>query len=634
MIEAHIYIRSFAISFFWTFYEVTYNYDNIKGDDAMKISISESIRKIRSKNYSFRMFLFFSAFTILIVSSSSFIFLYFQNKNLEREIDVANRALLTQVQMYCDTYFIEKVNSLISEKFLNISQDANIFDFFSEEQLKNTNSFTRVYDNISNSVTYSRFLNSIYIYRKIDDTLVSSREGIVFSATSPDNFIKDLVNIELVKKTMKSEESQNWISPIENSKFWGSVTTDNNSRSLKSIISFAQSIPMFSSVQKRLGCVIVNIDEEYLLKSLRSVFNNNYGELIILDTNGNLIAPSSVAELFGEFKNTKQMKQIFSSNDGFLVSNFDSKLVGMTWMKSPVSNWKYITLVPTKRLNEQIEITKQFTLLITVFLIFISLLGSKVITSHLYRPLKNLTISIKRQFNVNQEEVNELLLIRNVINNLTHKVGEMETTLTKNAGLIEDKIATDILNGTFYSEADIFERLKLVGKDFSKTQFIIIFSEIDKNLFLKLSSDQKEFIIYKLIELTNEFLSLNYECISIRSSTNCIVTIANLNDEDLLIATLKELLLRVLQQLNLSYNVIVSETSETIFNLSKIYSNSINYLKYDFIYGYGNLFTQEVINSFEVNDGTIDLTQIEVLLKSGKIDELKVELSKLSDTIK
>jgi len=197
----------------------------------------------------------------------------------------------------------------------------------------------------NSSINTYDFIESTYFYRKINDTVVSSQGVIVSDIFSLDNPSKSYINTEIIKKAMSSPENQNWTNPQENKAFWRNSP----------YISFSQCIPINASPDQRKGCVVVNINQKIFFKSIDKIYGANNGDLIIIDSKGRLFAHSDASKIFEGVKINNYLDDFLLSNDGFLVSSFNNKTVGISWVKSIVNNWIYVSIVPIETLNADLS---------------------------------------------------------------------------------------------------------------------------------------------------------------------------------------------------------------------------------------------------------------------------------------
>lgn len=577
---------------------------------------------IRKSQYS-KMFLSYSLFTLMAISVTSFIMINYYNGNLSQEIAKSDRRLLMQVKISSDILIGDKVQSVIMDKFLDVSRDKNILDFFYSSSADETKVLLQVYDTVSSITFGNSFIDSIYIYRKSDDSLISSREGIIFSVSSLTNPERKCVNINTVTKIMSSSENKYWITPSENSEYWGK----------KRIISFAQSIPYFSHSEK-IGCVIININEEMFFKSINNGSDKSTGQLVVIGPDGKIFSHSDPLELFQNHGNISYPREILSKDEGFITYTMNGKTFGISWLKSSLNDWRYVSITPIDALNRQVLIAKQFAIFVTLLVILTSIIFLRFITSFLYRPFKQFLKVLTKGLPVQVEaNTDDLATINKLITNLSDKVEEMDETIRQNHGVIEYKIALDMIYGrNFNSLEEVNERLKILHKSFEFHNFSIIVSEIDGHGLEKLNTEQYEFIIYKIINLINDFLSPDCIHLSISIQHNRIVTITNYENIEDFQGILSRLMETLKDDPGISCNIALSNPTSDVLKLSKIFEEASNCLKYGYIYNYGNIFTCDRIEQLENNNKCFDMTAVEDLVplfKACKTAILNEEVIKI-----
>lgn len=585
---------------------------------------------IKNSPFFLKMVTLYSLFTIVAIVSTSLFLMNYLNKSLEKEIYKLNKSLLTQVQIFSDTYLLEKVKSLVVEKCLDISGDNAISDFFHSEtpDRVSVKSLLGIKDSAFNSSinTYD-FIDSTYFYRKMNDTVVSSQGVIVTDVFNQGNTSKAYINAEIISKAMSSRDNQNWTSPRENKAFWGNSP----------YISFSQCIPINASPDQRKGCVVVNINQQIFFKSIDKIYGTNNGDLIIIDSKGRLFAHSDASKIFEDAKINNHLDDFLLSNDGFLVSSFNNKTVGISWVKSTVNNWIYVSIVPIETLNKEIFVTKQFLLAIVGVIVILSFMGLNIITLLLYKPINLIIGKIKTSFYFHDEGGNELSIINNVINNLSSRVVEMESTIIENKQLIKYKLAIDILYNNIKTENEIISRLKLIDKNIEYKCYCLVLTEINNKMFSKLPLDQQEFVTLKISNLIDTFFKTKSSCISVRHPSNCIVAIVNMEAYDIILSNLDNLMQMLRNEFELDYNIALSEPVAEALSIGTVYQSAAEYFKYSFIYGFGNVFTSDNIANYESNNGDFDFTNLsglEAKLKSCRVKSVKEDVLGLADSLK
>jgi AraC-type DNA-binding domain-containing proteins len=552
------------------------------------------------------------------------------NKSLEKEIYKSNKSLLAQVRIFSDTYLLEKVKSLVVERCLDISGDKAISDFFNANASYKSKmeSLLRIKESAFNStINTFDYIDSTYFYCKTNETIVTSNGVIAFNIFDNDRHSHTYINTEIIKKVMSLPKNQYWTTPSENRAFWGNTP----------YISFSQSIPINSLPEERKGCIIVNINQKMFFKSIDKIYDTNKSSLMIIDSKGRLFAHSDSSKIFEDSKLDGYLKKFLASNDGFLVSAINGKTVGISWAKSTVNEWIYISIVPIETLNKEVFVSRQFILAIVGIIIIFSFMGLNAITILLYKPINLLIRKIKTSSGFHDEGGNELSIINNVINNLSSRVVEMENALIENKQLIKYKLVIDILYNNIKDDYEIKSRLGLIDKYFKFRNYCLVLTEIDNRIFSKLPLDQQEFVTLKITDLINNFFGNKCDCISIRHPSNCIVAIVNFEQYDSISGSLDNLMRLLGNEFELAYNISLSEAVTEILSIGTLYPVTSNYFKYSFIHGYGNIFTSYNITNFESNNGDFDFinsSALEAQIKSCKIRSVKEDILNLVAHIK
>ena len=310
--------------------------------------------------------------------------------------------------------------------------------------------------------------------------------------------------------------------------------------------------------------------------------------------------------------------------------------MAISWLRSSLNDWYYISIVPVEVLNKPSLIARQFAIIVIGLIVFLSFIGMNIITSRLYKPIKDIIYNAREKLNIKQESGNELSFINNVISDISNRMVEMKEIFEKNRGLIQYKAVIDILDGNIKIKEEIENRLKLAGKYFSHENYGIILTEISNNTFSNLPLDQREYITYKTIEIIDKQLFKICNCISVNHPSNCIVTVINFKDHKPVLLSLRRLLKLLENELGLPYNIAASRSVSNLL-LSNIYGVASSYLKYNYIYGYGNIFIYDSIEGYESNDEKFDfddLEKIESLLKSCQIQLLKKTITEAIESLK
>lgn len=600
----------------------------------LKRYIFSEINIFSRKSHYRKMVIFYSCFTLSIITLSSFILISHFNKILTNEARTSNKKLLTQINIYSDTILYESVNSLVNEKFLSLSSDKNILDFFLSSRPNDTDVLYRVYNNLLSVVSGSSIIDSIYVYRLSDNTLISSREGVFLSILKSDDTMSRYVNFKLIEDMMSSQTSNKWVSPFENNEFLNEI---NAFQPNQPIISFIQSVPIIAQSSNKLGYVVININEKRLYDSINHISDINFGELLVLDTSGKVFLHSKRSEILKSINLEGYTKDTLYESNGFKISGMDDGYYSIAWTRSRLNNWVYVLITPVNILNRELYLAKQLAVALTAFIAMFALLGLRFITFRLYKPIQVLFRSTTDKFNIKDKNTDELAIIGSVIDTLSTKVDEMEDIIQRNQGVIRYQLAIDIISGNI-SEIDVInERLKLIDEQMPYSNFCILIAEPDVRGINLLTHEQREYTIYKIIEMMDSYFCTGCMHISVPLNPKRIMAILNFESYEYVQSKLLALMQQVKAQTGLNCNIAFSGKTDDILHIHSFYEQGEYLLKYSFIYNYGNIFIQDIMNGFKKNDKCFDfsiLDSLPELLKSCKISVIKEKITQIFSLFK
>jgi len=586
------------------------------------------IRAIYSSQYK-KMLILYSVFTIIVLLISAYILIGNYNKSLIAESEKANKRLLTQLMLSSDMLLQESVMSLIYSTFVNLNGNKLFHDFFHDNELYNVLTLTRIMDYFNETTAGKNYIDSVYLYRTADDTIVSSKEGYVRSIFSENNYNRDMIDTSAIEKLQSSKEQSLWIGPYENSRYWLN----------KCIISIAYSIPV-NRKSYNLGCIVINLNEQNFFKSINYVQDSKLGEILIIDSRGRIFSRSKKEMLLQTEFAEPYITSILKDNDGFTAIDVNGIRTVISWVKSSVCDWWYVSVIPIETLNRQTMLLKQFSLLLLALVALLSVISVNILTVRIYKPFRQLIKNISKKFSIENNDNaydNEINIVNNIITKLSDKVEEMEETLECNNRLIRHKAVLDIINGTgSYTLQENREKLKVIGVQLEYDKFCLLVTEADMKDMLKLSPEQSEFIGYKIIEITDAFFPADNTSISVSIARNRVVTLTNTDKPDIIVDELPALVKYLESELGIRCNIAFSHVTECLEKLAEEYEFTCGLLKYSFIYNYGKVFNPSVIDKLEKSINYLDIRDFDSLIpliKAYKITQLKAKIESIFNEI-
>ena len=589
-----------------------------------------------------QMLILYSLFTVIVITLSAALIIGNYNKSLVKEAEKANFRLLTQVQVTSDIFLEESIYSLVYDKFIDLAKDKNISDYFSGGKNDDIQTLFRIREFLENAKASNKFIDSIHLYRKADNTLVSSRIGAAFSLFDAANRNDQLINTDVVRKIMRSAQPNLWITPLENYRHWSGMRFINSTFNIYTganpMITYAVSIPLMNNKRNKLGCLMIDIDEKRFFKSILHTSDLKLGELIIIDSEANVFSRGRHELLLKEDGLEAYIKNAVTGNQGFSTVTANGQVMGISWIKSAATDWWYVSTVPIETLNQQALLAKQFTFIIMAFIILVSVISVNLITVRVYGPFRRFVKNAAKKMNLWNESDNEIIVVNNIITRLSSRVEEVENTLKANQGVIKYKIVTDIINGLCNStEDDVRQRLRMTDEYLDYKYFCFSVFEYDFRELSELPVEQREYVSYKLIEIIHAFYNDKCANISIPYGRNRIAALLNYDGRMNIVGSQPEIQQTILKELGIHCNISLSQGAEQLMALSDKFDYACGLLRYSFIYGYGNLFDAEKMLEMESRPQEFDSELFEQLLpmmKACKTAQLKEHVGAIFRTIK
>lgn len=573
-----------------------------------------SCLNILKKNMFARMILFYSCFSILLIILSSYILITWSSRNLEKEIQKSNNLVLNQFKIYSDIYLLKRLDSIVSDKCLACSSDNSIYNFYTHFQPTDLNLTLDAWKSISSIVSNYDFIDSIYIFRGVDNTMVSSREGVIYNINRKDNL--RYVNTAPLTAAKESSFKSGWVSPLENSGFSKN----------RAILSFYYNFIIVTSHRNYKCNIIFNIDEEKFFSSVLGTYGSGNPIFMVIDSHGNYLVHSNIQMLMKKPElPSDAIKSILSKNNGFMLTKSSNISEALTWNHSSVNDWNYVSIISADMLNKQVQIGERLGYGLIISIVLICIIGLSLITSILYKPLKNLILSIRPRFSSDDTD-GDLFLIGNVINNLTNQVEAMEGVLMKNSPLILYKLVMDIIQDSISDNEELNKRFGLLNITFDFEFYCVMITEIKTSDFEKFPIVQREYLTACITEIINDSLKTEANLITICYPANCFLSIINYQEYEPLKNKLNALIKQLSDNWGVSANISVSCTCKTLLNLNKAYAKTSEQLRYSFITGRGNIFSYDTFanpGGLKADFTIHDMKHLESVLLSNKVSSFK-----------
>lgn len=563
----------------------------------------------------------YSLFTLVLVLFSALVVASELNRRLEREADKGNRGVLAQVQIYGDSAVVGRIKSFVAEKFLDLSQDPSVMEFFSGEQ--RTASLIQVQKAVTALSLQGSSILSVQLYRRSDDTLVASDSGVSFHALDNPSQASPSYDGTLIQTILQEATEPRWIDPRANRPFWKT----------RSVLTYAQTVPLFSRGDPPLGCFLVNFDSQQLRNLLLTAKGGSYDfSLSIIDDEGRVMAAETQEDLDSPVWGLTLRNWSLRSDNGQRVTSLGGQEVAVAWSRSTLTNWKYFSITPLSRYREPLITVLQGVASLIAILSAAGLLIVNVLTFRLHAPLQRLVA--KARMNLGSRETGEgddWTVVDEALQKLSTQVSEIDRTLKDNAPLIERTLVEDLLGGRIGALERANERLVLVGKRLSGAPLRLVLLEWEPRTYEALPWDRRAFLSFTLQDRADRVFHREEDHLIAQTAGGGVVCLTGIGDDEVLVRAGRNLVSEVQLSWTLGLNVVVGEPVPGLEELSLAWTRSTKDREFGFFTGYGHVWLSRELaprDAGEAADGSA-LKAWEAALRAGRSGEAEDRLFEL-----
>ena len=334
---------------------------SIMKDFFKKLHLDSEVRNLKRITVTVMIF----SFIIVLVVSSALI--AGTTGIVSKEIYNANIGLLSQIEMYFDMYFVDNLNTIITEEFIDISNDKDMVEFFSTDSCS-MGAYYRLINYVSTLKRNNNFIDSIYLYSSKNDVAVSSSEGLIKDAMRINYSNVSKVQYEIKKN---NRNRQFWISPAQNS---------------ADTITFVQLMPTIG-LEKCDGYIAINIDVESVVKSVGDKVDES-GDIAILSSDGLLLAHSNKEILMAGNLGLDNADTVLEKSSGSDISKLGRDSYGVLWIHSPKSGMIYVMQVPEQMYNNRIRLLQLYSLIVVLGMLLVAFFSPKYLSKWVIKPIE------------------------------------------------------------------------------------------------------------------------------------------------------------------------------------------------------------------------------------------------------
>lgn len=589
------------------------------------------VKKIKNSFY-YKTVMIYSLILMTIMIVTSLLFIKLEKKNFQYLQAQQEQIQVIQFKDFTEQYILQNAYTLVTKELFLLSGRSN--EMINDEMayIHNQNDYSKALElqKFITSLTISRdYIDSISIYHKKYDTLISSKHGVFYDTQYKKDKYEELINYKLLNKADIAENNSCWVSVKENKDFYKD----------KNIATLVKLLPMYAMDKEIEIVVYINIDMDKAYKSYFSHTNVNNDGFIIVDSSGQIIYDTcNEAKTIFEYESSIYNSIEESDSGRLLLPNNRGTL---NWDISGINDWKYIYFSSDLTVLEEMTQSIKYILMGYILggiLLFICIIR---IERWLCKPLKNLVILSSQRLQGQSSEDGDLSTIMKAFTHIDDKMDKLEMIVEKNHGLILNHIIRELLGGKISSKEELNERLKLINEETSYELFYILMIRVGVFTNNNLNYKEKDFIYMMINEMIGQQLN---QLGKVKLATQfdydeyitCVINIDTMSAVKLQ-ETIEAALIEIKTKLQVDFNIVLSMPLEEVSEFSKHIDSMRQGFKYSYLYGNEKVFIESEILEYENNIGEISKCEIErigINLKKQKFKEAKVEIAEIFTAFK
>lgn len=372
---------------------------------------------------------------IFILATTIIISMFAYGKSINIIQDESSRAYmasLKQLQQAVDTR-LSTIHKLSVEVSLNprINSLVNLRDSMdSYDRLE----MLKVIRDLKNYKVANGFINKIYIYFKQHDFIISSD-----ARYDTEDFYK------LYYKDYAIEYS-NWQGLItgKHSFQYLPVSLQYNNKETKNTITFLQSLPMTQRNADN-ATLVIEMNEQAVQNSIEQLNVISQGTIFILDEIDNILLTTKEITVPDSlnFNNLNKTQDIFESK-------FKNEKVMISYIKSDITDWKYISIIPQSLFQQRIKYAYHVFFTSVMLCLIIGGVIAYLLAKRNYNPVDKLIniFNIRTSMMKGEDYVyNEYDFIEKSIINIIKDKEKIYNTLDQQMDVLRNNFLSRLIKG-------------------------------------------------------------------------------------------------------------------------------------------------------------------------------------------
>lgn len=553
---------------------------------------------------------------ILFVSVIVIGFVYLKTEKItQHEINRTNSILLKQVQQTLDSQvqFVKNMSYQIARK--NSIQGL----VYAKQPLQNRHRYNimQTVNDLSLLQISNNVVESFYIYFK--NLGICIGPGVVYDP--------ELVfDLHYKNHGMTYEE---WLHTISQTHIMNFITLNKNGDNKG--ITCVQSMPIEDPDQSS-AVIIIKINKNAFQQELNNIQLINEGTVLIIDNSDNIIASTQPT-----FNLSSISYEQFANPQVLYSDSINNEKVLVSYTNSNITDWKYVTIIPTKTLMDKADYLNKLMILTVLLWIIIGFGGALLLSRRNYKPLKQLTQSIAAKTSSPASEIgNEYSFIDQTLSQAINEKIFISKKIEQQKILLKENVLIRLLKGKLAANASIQNLFDSYDLHFNSNFFAVLLFYIEdysiqipdiKHMDIEKNIDSAQLLIDNIIsEMAGQ--PFNIYTVDMDGMIACIV---NISEERLycskndLLKVAHEVRNLLKESLDISFMISVSDAHEGVDGIKQAYQDTMEAMEYKMVIENMNIIHHDDVKNTQSDYFYSIETEHQLIncIKSGSFEKAK-----------
>ncbi|MEA4890032.1 MAG: AraC family transcriptional regulator [Clostridiaceae bacterium] len=466
----------------------------------------------------YKRFLYSFLVIVILVTSLSAVIAYLFGKAYEEQICNDSQSMLVQIGTQFDERIFQTARSTYLDMAGNEVLYPNLKGFLDHSLAESVNCY-QVYCSLQAALSRApEIFSSISVYNRAANVVISSQSGV--------NWLDDRWHsddgLQWTQETAAQNKNLYW-------NYTPSVITDANTTD--PILALYGTYPLNVPGTECRGVFEIRLNPDALGQMLCE-YQNQQTSYYFLDRNGRTIASTGGTIDFNHLLSSEL--PVISEKEQVSIHEIDgitSVVVSRPYQKKYI----LVSVASMASFYAKINLIQKKIMMIGLLIILLGLLLSGLLSNRLYKPLKLLIEPAQKQFgamvNPGGKPQDEYAYIHAVLDKLSEKASSLEVTLNQSYPLIWNGLFQGLLTPSSMQEDELQEKLAFLKIKFQYPLFCLVLLRIPEILLREMRMEQKEYILYGLLNGYNEYHNKDVKLYGIKNASYSLTLVCNLSPD-------------------------------------------------------------------------------------------------------